>query len=256
MASLRVVLVAGHPILRQGIRCLLEQSGEVEVVGEAARAQQASLLTESLLPDAIIIGPSLLDGSSMELVRTVRRSHPHVRVVVLGTGEESRQGARARAYGAHAYLGRQARASALLEALRAAGGRRPTSGEAPTAEAAAVGPKPAAGAVRTAGDRTATASVAATNAEATAASTEPGASAAGRGQPARSWPPGITPAEQRVLEALGRGLSNREIAGLLGLRVTTVKAHLRPLYQKLRVKNRTQAVLAIRQHLLQSTGRD
>ena len=255
MATLRVVLVAGHAIFRQGIRCLLEQSGEVEVVGEAARAQQATVLTGALLPDAIIIGPSLPDGSSLELVRTLRRSHPHVRVVVLGLGEEPRQGARARAYGAHAYLGRQARAAALLEALRTAGGRRPPSGEAPTIEAAPVGPKTAADAVHAAGARTAAASAAATDAEA-AAGAEPGASPPGRGQPARSWPPGITPAEQRVLEALGRGLSNQEIAGLLGLRVTTVKAHLRRLYQKLRVKNRTQAVLAIRQHLLRSTGRD
>jgi DNA-binding NarL/FixJ family response regulator len=61
---------------------------------------------------------------------------------------------------------------------------------------------------------------------------------------------GLTPSEQRVLEALARGLSNREIAEELWLTQQTVKFHLTNIYRRLSVSNRTEAVRHAYQHRL------
>lgn len=61
---------------------------------------------------------------------------------------------------------------------------------------------------------------------------------------------GLTPSEQRVLEALSRGLSNREIAQELWLTQQTVKFHLTNIYRRLGVSNRTEAVRHAYQHRL------
>jgi DNA-binding NarL/FixJ family response regulator len=61
---------------------------------------------------------------------------------------------------------------------------------------------------------------------------------------------GLTPSEERVLEALARGLSNREIAEELWLTQQTVKFHLTNIYRRLGVTNRTEAVRHAYQHRL------
>jgi DNA-binding NarL/FixJ family response regulator len=61
---------------------------------------------------------------------------------------------------------------------------------------------------------------------------------------------GLTPSEQRVLEALARGLSNKEIAKELWLTPQTVKFHLTNIYRRLGVTNRTEAVRHAYQHRL------
>ena len=61
---------------------------------------------------------------------------------------------------------------------------------------------------------------------------------------------GLTPSEQRVLEALARGLSNKEIAGELWLTQQTIKFHLTNIYRRLGVANRTEAVHYAYQHRL------
>jgi DNA-binding NarL/FixJ family response regulator len=61
---------------------------------------------------------------------------------------------------------------------------------------------------------------------------------------------GLTPGEQRVLEALARGLSNKQIAEELWLTQQTVKFHLTNIYRRLEVKNRTEAVRYAYKHRL------
>jgi DNA-binding NarL/FixJ family response regulator len=69
MASTRVVLADDHPVVRSGIRNLLEKAQGIEVVGEASGGEEALRLTESLLPDVLLLDMEMPDLKGLRLRR-------------------------------------------------------------------------------------------------------------------------------------------------------------------------------------------
>ena len=84
-----VLLVDDHPIVRQGIRMMVEQENDLVVCGEAASASEALAAAEQSHPDVAIVDLSLKESSGLELIKDLQIRHPDLRVLVLSMRDES-----------------------------------------------------------------------------------------------------------------------------------------------------------------------
>jgi DNA-binding NarL/FixJ family response regulator len=80
---IRVFLLDDHEVVRQGLRALLESSGDIEVVGESGLATEAAARIPALRPDVAVLDARLPDGSGIEVCRTVRAVDPHIKALIL-----------------------------------------------------------------------------------------------------------------------------------------------------------------------------
>jgi DNA-binding NarL/FixJ family response regulator len=79
----RVLIVDDHPIVRQGLRRVMENEDDLTVCGEAETARDARTAIKDLNPDVVIADISLKQGDGIELVRDVRAHHPQMPILVL-----------------------------------------------------------------------------------------------------------------------------------------------------------------------------
>jgi len=218
--AVRVLLADDHDITRQGVRSMLEASGEIVVVGEAMDGAQAVAQARTLRPDVVLmdIQMPLMDG--LEATRILHTEAPDLPVVILTTFQTAESVAEAFGAGAKGYLLKDADAADLIAAVRAA--RR---GEALLAPAVA--------------DRLAA-----------LATLQPS------GPTSPSNPDTLNEREQEILQLLARGARNKEIAAQLFLSIKTVEYHLAHLFTKLGVSNRTEAArVATERGLVAPEGR-
>ena len=85
----RVLIVDDHPIVRQGLRRVMENEDDLTVCGEAETARDARTAIKELNPDAVIADISLRQGDGIELVRDVRAHHPQLPILVLSMHDEA-----------------------------------------------------------------------------------------------------------------------------------------------------------------------
>ncbi|WOH67491.1 response regulator transcription factor [Bradyrhizobium sp. BWA-3-5] len=119
MSPVRITLVDDHPVVLAGIRALLQDAPEVELVGEASTGATGLKAICDSSPDIAVIDLSLPDISGMELARQVSRQCPRVKIIALTVHED-------RAYinpvleaGARGYLLKRSAGDELLRAIRA-----------------------------------------------------------------------------------------------------------------------------------------
>jgi DNA-binding NarL/FixJ family response regulator len=119
MRKIRVLLADDHTILRDGIRSLLEDQQDIEVIGEAEDGQTAVKMATQLDPDIVImdIAMPLLNG--LEATRHIRRDSPQVKVLILTMHENEEYIRQVLAAGAFGYVLKDAAARDLLGAIRA-----------------------------------------------------------------------------------------------------------------------------------------
>ena len=122
MSPIRVTLVDDHPVVLAGIRALLQDVPEVELVGEASTGASGLKAICESSPDIAVIDLSLPDISGMELARKVRKQCPSVKIIALTVHED-------RAYvhpvleaGARGYLLKRSAGNELVRAIRAVDG--------------------------------------------------------------------------------------------------------------------------------------
>jgi DNA-binding NarL/FixJ family response regulator len=84
----RIMIVDDHPIVRQGLRRLMEAEPDLEVCGEAETAREAKSLIRELKPDAVIVDVSLAQGDGLELVKDARAHYPGLPLLVLSMHDE------------------------------------------------------------------------------------------------------------------------------------------------------------------------
>jgi DNA-binding NarL/FixJ family response regulator len=206
-APIRVFLLDDHEIVRRGIRELLEAHGDIEVVGEAGLAQQAVDRILALRPDVAVLDIALPDGSGIDVCRRVRSRDPAIAVLMLTSYDDDEALFAAILAGAAGYLLKQIRGSDLAPTIRRLAGGQSTLDPAITQRVLEH--------IRTGTDR--------------------------------DSHPQLTPQEQRVLELITQGLTNRQIAKQTHLAENTVKNYVSAVLAKLGVDSRTQAaVLAAR----------
>jgi DNA-binding NarL/FixJ family response regulator len=203
---IRVVLADDEAIMRAGLRMLLSDEPDMEVVGEAADGHEAVRLVERLRPDVVLMDARMPGLDGIGAAREIGRSHPGVRVLVLTTFDEDVLVDGALRAGVAGFLLKVSPPEQLLDALREVAAGRGLLDPA-------VVPRVI--------DRYA---------------------GAPRPRPRDPALDRLTAREAEVLALVGRGLSNAEIAARLYLGETTVKTHLGRALDKLELRDRARAI--------------
>ena len=115
---IRVMIVDDHSIVRVGLKQVLEQSGEFEVVGQAADGLEAVKVAAEVLPQLIVMDVIMPDKGGVEACREIMEAAPETRVVMLTASTEEDAVVQAVAAGATGYLQKETNRDALLSALR------------------------------------------------------------------------------------------------------------------------------------------
>ncbi len=211
-ARIRVLLVDDETLVRSGLRMILEGDPGIEIVGEAIDGEAALTSVTDAQPDVVLMDIRMprLDGiSATERILAVR---PETKIIVLTSFDVDDLVPRALRLGAKGYLLKDTPPRELINAVhRVAGGDTILSQSAigHLVDAVARQPSPE--------NRTQGARLLAT----------------------------LTERELDVARAIGRGLSNAQIAGELFISVTTVKTHVSRILEKLEVSNRVQIAACV-----------
>jgi DNA-binding NarL/FixJ family response regulator len=214
MKRLRLLLVDDQEMFREGLRLILAQQGDFEIVGEAADGLAAIEATRRLAPDVVLMDLRMPRLGGAEATSRIRAMAPAVKVIVLTTFEEDEEVFAAMRAGASGYLLKASPSERLGEAIRLAA-RGETWLE----------PSVAAKLVAEFGRL---------------AERRPSLSGASLAEP-------LSPRELEVLRCLAEGMSNKEIGGRLAISEGTVKNHMSQVLGKLQVLDRTQAALRARE---------
>lgn len=206
---IRVFLLDDHEIVRRGIKDLLESAGDIVVIGESGLAAEATSRIPALRPDVAILDGRLPDGSGIDVCRDVRSLDPSINVLILTSYDDDDALFSAIMAGAAGYILKQVRGTDFIETVRRAAAGQSTLDPAVTA---------------TVLERLRTG-------------------------------PQVDPAiarlsdqEQRILELIGEGRTNRQIAEAMFLAEKTVKNYVSSLLATLGVENRTQAAIYATRH--------
>lgn len=205
-----MAVVDDHPMMRRGVSETLSEEPDLELVGTGASAQDALRLAKQERPDLILLDIAL-PGGGIEAAREIVKSCPDVKVVMLTVREDRATVNAALRAGARGYIVKGVEGPELVNTLR-----RVNSGQSYVT--------PALAAQLLAADKD--------SASALSADAAPGAR--------------LTAREQQIVELLGKGLSNLEIAEELELTESTIKHYMTRILQKLGFRNRTEAAIFAR----------
>ena len=213
----RVLVADDHDVVRRGFSLVLGAQRDLEVVGEAADGREALEQTRRLCPDAVLMDVTMPRMGGLEATRRLKAEMPEVCVLVVTSHEEPEYLLEAIEAGAAGYVLKGAPMPRLVGALR-----RALEGESPLdQELAAKLIQRLSGKIRDREDWE-----------------EP--------KPKSRWQPLVDPLTERELEVLrllAQGQSNPDIARTLVIARSTVKTHMERIIRKLRVSDRTQAVV-------------
>ena len=201
-------------MVRQGLRFFLSTQPDMTVVGEAATAEEALYLVDSLRPDVVLMDIVLPNLSGIEAVQAINECHPEVSVIILSAFVDTSKVVQAIQAGAAGYLMKDVDPQELATAIQATRqGKLYLHPEAARRLAEAMRPDP---------------------------------------DQHEPTPDVLTERELEVLRLVTHGLSNQEISVQLNITLKTVKAHVSSILQKLGVENRVQAALyALRHHIVE-----
>jgi len=207
MASLRILLGDDHTLVRQGLRKILEDQPDWQIVGEVGDGREAVRQALSLLPDIAIldIGMPLLNG--IEATRQIVRRNPAVRVLILSMHVDEAYVARALEAGAAGYLLKDSADTDLIDGVTAVASGK--SFFSPTVAAMMLTDYRQRLAGKTVVDRYEL----------------------------------LSEREREIFQLVAEGHSNKEVADLLSISPTTVETHRAHILQKLDVHNTAELVL-------------
>ncbi len=206
-----VLIVDDHPVVRRGLRVLLEVQDGIEVAGEAGDGAAALALAAEHAPDVILLDLKLPGMDGIAVLAELKARDSAARVLVLTSATDPASASLAVRSGAAGVLYKDVDPDALVRAIRSVHDGH-----------LLLAPEAAGSLVRSAGTW--------------------GPGAPGGGLDA------LTSREREVLAELTKGRSNREIARALGVSEKTVKAHVSSVLAKLGVQDRTQAALLAVRH--------
>jgi DNA-binding NarL/FixJ family response regulator len=201
----RVLIVDDHPIVRQGLRRIMENEEDLIVCGEAETARDARSAIKELTPDVMIADISLKQSDGIELVRDVRAHHPQLPILVLSMHDETIYAERMLSAGANGYIMKQAASEQFLVSLR-----RVLDGGIYVSEA--VG------------------------------NNMIQKFAAGGSYISANPIDRLSNRELQILHMIGKGMSTRETAESLNLSIKTVESHRQRIKRKLNLNTGTQLV--------------
>jgi DNA-binding NarL/FixJ family response regulator len=205
----RVVLADDQPLILSGLRMLIADTPDIDVVGEAGTGARAVRLVRDVRPDVVVMDIRMPEMDGIEATRAITAEHPATRVVILTTFDDDDNVYAALRAGSSGFLVKDMALDDILGAIRVV-----AAGDALIAP----------GVTRRLLDDFA------------ARPTHPAPTPRGL--------PGITDREREVLTLVGRGLSNSEIADRLCISAATAKTHVARLFVKLAARDRVHLAIA------------
>lgn len=115
---IRVMIADDHAVVRRGLRQILSETDDIQVVGEASNADEARAQTREVRWDVLVLDMNMPGGSSFELLKDVRAQDPKAKVLVLTMFPEEQYGVRCIRAGASGFLSKESAPDKLLEAVR------------------------------------------------------------------------------------------------------------------------------------------
>lgn len=115
----KVLLIDDHPLLRKGLRALIDQEKDLVVCGEAEDAATALRVVEQLQPDVAVMDITLPDANGIDLLKDLRIRQPKLRVLVLSMHEESFYAERVLRAGARGYVTKGEPSTRVIEGIHA-----------------------------------------------------------------------------------------------------------------------------------------
>ena len=201
---IRVFLLDDHEVVRQGLRALLESSGDIVVVGESGLAQEAAARIPALRPDVAVLDARLPDGSGIEVCRTVRAVDPAIKALILTSYDDDEALFAAIMAGAAGYVLKEITGQDLVGAVH---------------------------------------QVAAGNSLIDPALTARVLERVRNGPGTAPELAGLTEQELKLLALIAEGLTNRQIGERMFLAEKTVKNYVSSILAKLGLERRTQAAV-------------
>jgi two-component system, NarL family, response regulator DevR len=210
---LRLLVVDDHEVVRQGLVALIDRREKFQVVAEAGSVEEALDAARRFQPDLVIMDVRLPDGSGIEACREIRAELPGTRVVMLTSYPDEEAVLSAIIAGASGYLLKQIRARDLVNALDAVGRGESLLDPAVTEKVLER--------VRRIASGTYTDELAQ-----------------------------LTSQEQKILQLVAEGKTNKEIAQEVFLSDKTVKNYVSSILSKLNLERRAQAAAFVARHRL------
>jgi DNA-binding NarL/FixJ family response regulator len=210
---INVLLADDHNIVRAGLRRIVEESGDIQVVAEASDGRQAIRQIRKIPPDVAVIDISMPDLDGLEVIRVISAEFPKLPLLILTMHAEHQYVIRAIEAGAKGYITKQSAPEQLVQAIRKLNnGDHFISSEAAEALAQKVD----------------------------------------RGKSLKSLVDTLSIRELQVLRYLALGKTNREIAAIYNISIKTVDTYRSRLLKKLNLRNNAElSRFAIQNHLIE-----
>src|SRR5215207_2638502 len=202
--TIRVYLLDDHEVVRRGLRDMFESSGQLEVVGESASAQEAARRIPALRPDVAVLDARLPDGSGIDVCRDVRSVDPSIKALILTSYDDDEALFSAIMAGAAGYVLKNISGTDLIEAIQRVAAGQSLLDPAVTQRVL---------------DRLR------------------------RGQEEPPELRRLSDQEKRILEYIAQGLTNRQIGERMFLAEKTVKNYVSSVFAKLGLERRAQAAV-------------
>ncbi len=204
----RLLIVDDHPLFRKGVRYLVNMVPDFTIVGEASDGKQAIAMAAALQPDIILLDLNMKDMSGIDVLKAIKASASgnEARVVMLTVSDQAEDLVAALRAGADGYLLKEMEPETLVEKLSEAASGRITLSERLISLLAHTMRHEAS-------------------------------------HPKTTTEAGLTEQEQRILELVAAGKSNKLVARELGITEGTVKVHVKHLLRKLNLRSRVEAAV-------------
>ncbi|MEX2238576.1 MAG: response regulator transcription factor [Dehalococcoidia bacterium] len=202
--KLRILLVDDHEVVRRGLKSLLSAEADIEIVGEASSGREAVEKAAAYQPRIVVMDVRMPDGNGVEACREIRDANPEIQVIMLTSYSDDEALFNSIMAGAAGFVLKQIRGRDLVDAIRKVGGGRSLL------------------------DPEVTQRVLDRLRKAKFEEPDPGLAK-------------LSAQEERILELVARGLTNKQISEVVFLSDKTVKNYVSTILQKLNVSRRAEA---------------
>ena len=215
----KILIVDDHEVVRMGLRTLLERHEDLEIIGEAASAQEAVDTSLKTLPDVVLMDVRLPDRSGIEACREIRTAEPGIRVLMLTSYSDDEAVVASVIAGAAGYILKKIESGNLYNAILAV-----ANGETLMDQAIVQKVMKKIQMMQ-------------------------------EGAPERGMD-SLTDREKQILELVADGLTNKEIAEKVFLSEKTVRNYVSSVLHKLNISHRTQAAVYFLEKKYQEEGQE
>ncbi|MCX5914480.1 MAG: response regulator transcription factor [Deltaproteobacteria bacterium] len=204
-AKLKTMIVDDHPVVREGLKQLLEVDGEIQVIAEAGNGLECLRQLDKHSPDLIFMDVRMPGISGIETTRLIHQKYPRIKIIMLTIYDDDQYVTGAIQAGANGYVLKKVQRDELIQIIHLVMGNQAFLDPSVTANVFNLLKR-------------------------------------GKNTPERAEKVSLTHRELEILKGIVAGHTDRKIGDFLHVSEHTVRSHIKNLYRKLRVSSKSQAV--------------